>query len=104
MAIEWKERDRGSDEVDAWTYWQPLPNGTGIWSEINPHGRQFSVHVAWRLEVQLSSKTLMTQIHLDCSAPTAEVAKATAERVIHSLQQIAHDNPGILQKLHFAAT
>lgn len=104
MAIEWKERDRGSDEVDAWTYWQPLPNGTGIWSEINPHGRQFAVHVAWRLEVQLGSKTLMSQIHLDCAAPTPEVAKATAERVIQSLQQIAHDSPGLLQTLHQAAT
>ena len=107
MAIEWEGRDRGTGTVDMWTAVQPATDGTEIYAEVGPFGTDALWFVAWRRKMTMG-EAVGSQITVQLSAEgvtqTAAVAKATAERVIHSLQQIAQDSPGMLQTLHQAAT
>ena len=107
MAIEWEGRDRGTGTVDMWTAVGPAPDGTEIYAEVGPFGADALWFVAWRRKMTMG-EAVGSQITVQLSAEgvtqTAEVAKATAERVIQSLQQIANNSPGMLQTLHSAAT
>ena len=107
MAIEWKGRDRGLGKLDSWTAVETAPDGTEIYAEVGPFGVDALWFVAWRRKMTMG-EAVGSQITVQLSAEgvtqTAAVAKATAERVIQSLQQIAHDSPGMLQTLHSAAT
>ena len=107
MAIEWQGCDRGTGTVDMWTAVDLGPGGTEFYFEVGPFGVDALWFCAWRRKMTMG-KAVGSQITVQLSAlgvvSTAEAAKATAERVIQSLQQIAHDSPGILQTLHLAAT
>lgn len=107
MAIRWQGRDRGTGTVDMWTAAEPGPESTEFYAEVGPFGADALWFCAWRRKMTMG-EAVGSQITVQLSAEgvvsTAEVAKATAERVIQSLQQIAHDSPGILQTLHSAAT
>ena len=107
MAIEWEGRDRGTGTVDVWTVVEPGPDGTEFYAEVGPLGFDALWFCAWRRKMTMG-EAVGSQITVQLSAEgvtqTAAAAKATAERAIHSLQQIAHDNPGMLQTLHSAAS
>ena len=107
MAIEWEGRDRGTGTVDVWTVVEPGPDGTEFYAEVGPLGFDALWFCAWRRKMTMG-EAVGAQFGVQMSAEgvtqTAAVAKATAERVIRSLQQIAHDSPGLLQTLHQAAT
>ena len=107
MAIEWEGRDRGTGTVDVWTVVEPGPDGTEFYAEVGPLGFDALWFCAWRRKMAMD-EALRSQITVQMSAEgvtqTAETARATAERVIQFLQQIAHDRPGMLQTLHSAAT
>lgn len=107
MAIEWEGRDRGTGTVDIWTAVEAGPDGTEIYAEVGPFGVDALWFAAWRRKMTMG-EAVGSQITVQLSAEgvvaTAAAAKATAERVIQSLQQIAHDSPGMLQTLHSAAT
>ena len=107
MAIEWEGYDRGTGTVDVWTVVEPGPDGTEIYAEVGPFGVDALWFVAWRRKMTMGEAVgsqITVQLSAEGVASTAAVAKATAERAIQSLQQIAHDNPGMLQTLHSAAT
>ena len=107
MAIEWEGRDRGLGKLDSWTAVETAPDGTAIYAEVGPFGVDALWFVAWRRKMTMG-EAVGSQITVQLSAEgvtqTAAVAKATAERVIQSMQQIAQDSPGMLQALHSAAT
>ena len=107
MAIEWCGDDRETGTVDRWVAVEPASDGTEIFAEVGPMGFDALWFCAWRRKMTMG-EAVGSQITVQLSAEgvtqTAAVAKATAERVIHSLQQIARDNPGMLQTLHSAAT
>ena len=107
MAIEWEGRDRGTGTVDVWTVVESGPDGTEFYAEVGPLGFDALWFAAWRRKMTMG-EAVGSQITVQLSAEgvtqTAAVAKATAERVIQSLQQIAQDSPGMLQALHSAAT
>lgn len=106
MAIEWEGRDRGTGTVDVWTAVEPGPDGTEFYAEVGPFGVNALWFVAWRRKMTMSDvvgSRITVQLSTEGVTSTAAVAKATAERVIQSLQQIANDNPGMLQTLHSAA-
>ena len=107
MAIEWHGDDRGTGTVDRWVAVEPASDGTEIFAEVGPFGPEALWFVAWRRKMTLGEAVgsqITVQLSAEGVASTAAVAKATAERAIQSLQQIAHDNPGMLQTLHSAAT
>lgn len=107
MAIEWEGRDRGLGKLDSWTAVEPGPDGTEIYAEVGPFGVDALWFVAWRRKMTMGEAVgfqITVQLSAEGVTQTAAVAKATAERVIQSLQQIAHDSPGMLQTLHHAAT
>lgn len=107
MAIEWEGRDRGTGTVDVWTVVEPGPDGTEFYAEVGPLGFDALWFCAWRRKMAMG-ETVGSQITVQLSAEgvasTAQAARVTAERVIQSLQQIAHDSPKMLQTLHSAAT
>ena len=107
MAIEWQGRDRGTGTVDMWTAVEPGPGGTEFYAEVGPFGTDALWFCAWRRKMTMG-EAVESQITVQLSAEgvvsTAEEAKATAERLMQSLQQIAHDSPGMLQTLRSAAT
>ena len=107
MAIDWQGRDRGTGTVDMWTAVELGPEGTEFYAEVGPFGIDALWFCAWRRKMTMG-EAVGSQITVQLSAlgvvSTAEAAKATAERVIQSLQQIAQDSPGLLQTLHLAAT
>lgn len=106
MAIEWQDRDRGTGTVDMWTAVEPGPAGTEFYAEVGPFGTVYLWFCAWRRkttgEAVASQPTV--QLAIEGCALTPQVAKATCERSMQSLQQIAQDSPGMLQTLHLAAT
>ena len=107
MAIEWEGRDRGTGTVDVWTGVEPGPDGTEFHAEVGPFGFDALWFCAWRRKMTMGEAVglqITVQLSAEGVASTAAVAKATAERAIHFLQQIAHDSPGMLQALHSAAT
>ena len=107
MAIEWEGRDRGTGTVDVWTAVESGLGGTEIYAEVGPFGADALWFVAWRRKMTMGEAVgsqITVQLSAEGVASTAAAAKATAERVIQSLQQIARDNPGMLQTLHSAAT
>ena len=107
MAIEWEGRDRGTGTVDMWTVVEPAPDGTEIYAEVGPFGPDALWFVAWRRKMTMGEAVgsqITAQLSAEGVASTAQAARATAERVIQSLQQIAHDSPKMLQTLHQAAT
>ena len=107
MAIEWCGDDRGTATVDRWVAAEPASDGTEIFAEVGPFGPEALWFVAWRRKMTLGeavSSQITVQMSAEGVVATAADARATAERVIGCLQQIAHGSPGMLQKLHSAAT
>ena len=106
MAIEWEGRDRGIGTVDSWTAVELGPGGTEFYAEVGPFGFNAFWFVAWRRKMTAEGPIgaqVAAQMSVEGEASTAAIAKATAERVIQSLQQIANNSPGLLQTLHQAA-
>ena len=108
MAIEWRDRPREHTEWVDWLAVADAPDGTEIVADYGPIlNGQIVYLVAWRRKMtagEMMTSQPTVQIAVEGYAPTPEVAKATCERLMENLQQIAHDNHGMLQKLHFAAT
>lgn len=108
MAIEWRERPREHSEWTDWLAVADAPDGTEIVADYGPIlNGQIVYLVAWRRKMtghEAVTSQLTVQIAVEGYAPAPEVAKAKCERLMESLRQIAHDSPGMLQKLHFAAT
>ena len=104
MAIEWEGRDRGLGKLEIWTAVETAPDGTEIYAEVGPFGVDALWFVAWRRKMTIVGSQITVQLSAEGVVSTPAVAKATAERVIQSLQRIAQDSPGMLQTLHSAAT
>jgi hypothetical protein len=108
MAIEWQKVERAGGVYADWLAFTDGPDGTEIAADYGPIiGNRIAYLVAWRRKMtagEMVTSQPTVQLAVEGYAPTPEVAKATCERVIQSLQQIAHDSPGMLQTLHSAAT
>ena len=108
MAIEWQQRRREIGLLVDWLAVADAPEGTEIVADSGPvFGDRVVYFVAWRRKMTAGEAVTSqptVQLAVEGYAPTPEVAKATCERVIESLQQIAHNSPGMLQALHLAAT
>ena len=107
MAIEWQQRPREIGLLVDWVAVADAPDGTEIVADCGPvFGNRTVYFVAWRRKMtghEAVTSQLTVQIAVEGYAPTPEVAKATCERLMESMQQIAHDSPGMLQTLHSAA-
>lgn len=106
MAIEWCGDDRGTGTVDRWVAVEPSVDGTEIFAEVAPFGFDSMWFVAWRRKMTLGeavSSQITVQMSAEGVVATAADARATAERVIGCLQQIARDAPSMLWKLHQVA-
>jgi hypothetical protein len=108
MAIEWQKVERAGGAYADWLASTDGPDGTEIAADYGPiSGNRISYQIAWRrktLAYQAATSQLTVQLVVEGYATTPEVAKATCERLMQCLQQIAHDSPGILQTLHLVAT
>jgi len=108
MAIEWQKVERAGGVYADWLAFTDGPDGTEIAADYGPIiGNRIAYLVAWRRKITAGEAVTSqptVQLAVEGYAPTSQVAKATCERLIQSLQQIAHDSPGILQTLHLAAT
>ena len=108
MAIEWQKAERAGGVFVDWLAVADAPKGTEIVADYGPIiGNRIVYQVAWRRKMtagEMVTSQPTVQVAVEGYAPTPAAAKATAERVIQSLQQIAHDSPGMLQTLHSAAT
>jgi hypothetical protein len=108
MAIEWQKVERAEGVFADWLAVTDGPDDTEIHADYGPISCNRIVYqVAWRgktLAWQAATSQLSVQLVVEGYATTPEVAKATCERLMQCLQQIAHDSPGILQTLHLAAT
>ncbi len=108
MAIEWLQRPREIGLLVDWVAVADAPEGTEIVADCGPvFGDRTVYFVAWRRKMtagEMVTSQPTVQIAVEGYATTPEVAKAKCERLMESLRQIAHDSPGILKKLHFAAT
>jgi hypothetical protein len=109
MAIEWRQKPReySKDSIDCLAV-ADAPEGTEIVADYGPvFGDRIAYMVAWRRKMTAGEAVTSqptAQLAVEGYAPTPQVAKATCERLMQSLQQIAHDSPGMLQTLHSAAT
>ena len=107
MAIEWQQRPREIGLLVDWVAVADASDGTEIVADCGPvFGDRTVYFVAWRRKMtagEMVTSQPTVQIAVEGYAPTPEIAKATCERLIQSLQQIAHDSPGMLQTLHSAA-
>lgn len=108
MAIEWQQRPREIGLLVDWVAVADAPDGTEIVADC---GRVFGGRTvyfgAWRRKMTVGEAVtaqLTVQIAVEGYAATPEVAKAKCERLVETLRQIAHDSPGMLQKLHSAAS
>ena len=108
MAIEWLQRPREVGLLVDWVAVADAPKGTEILADCGPvFGDRFVYLVAWRRKMtagEMVTSQPTVQIAVEGYAPTPEAARAKCERLMESLQQIAHDNPGMLQTLHSVAT
>ncbi len=108
MAIEWQKVERAGGVYADWLASADGPDGTEIAADYGPIiGNRIAYLVTWRRKITAGEAVTSqptVQLAVEGYAPTPQVAKTTCERLIQSLQQIAHDSPGMLQKLHFAAT
>ena len=108
MAIEWLQRPREAGLLVDWLAVADAPDATEIVADYGPvFGDRIAYLVVWRQKMtagEMATSQPIVQVAVEGYAPTPEVAKVTCERVIQSLQQIAHDSPGMLQTLHLAAT
>jgi hypothetical protein len=108
MAIEWQKVERAGGAYSDWLAVVDGPGDTEIAADYGPiMGNRISYQATWRRKTpayQAVPSQLTVQLAVEGYAPTLEVAKATCERLIQSLQQITQDSPGILQTLHSAAT
>ena len=108
MAIEWLQRPREVGLLVDLVAVGDAPEGTEIVADCGPvFGDRTVYFAAWRRKMtagEMVTSQPTVQIAVEGYAPTPEVAKATCERLMESMQQIAHDSPGMLQTLHSAAT
>ena len=108
MEIEWQKAERAGGVFIDWLAVADAPEGTEIVADYGPIiGNRIVYQVAWRRKMtggEAVTSQLTAQIAVEGYAPTLEVAKATCERLMESMQQIAHDSPGMLQTLHSVAT
>ena len=108
MDIEWERVERAGGAYADWLAFVDGPDGTEIAADYGPAlGNRIVYQVAWRRKMtggEAVTSQLTAQIAVEGYAPTLEVAKATCERLMESMQQIAHDSPGMLQTLHSMAT
>ena len=108
MAIEWQKAERAGGVFVDWLAFVDGPDGTEIAADYGPIiGNRIVYQVAWRRKMtggEAVTSQLTVQIAVEGYAPMPEVAKATCERLMESMQQIAHDSPGMLQALHQVAT
>lgn len=108
MAIEWLQRPREVGLLVDWVAAAEAPDGTEIVGDCGPvFGDRTVYFVAWRRKT-MASEAVTSQPTVNMAvegyAPTEEVAKATCERLMECLQQIARDSPRLLQTLHQAAS
>ena len=108
MAIEWLQRPREIGLLVDWVAVADAPEGTEIVADYGPvFGDRTVYFVTWRRKM-MAGEAVTSQPAVNMAvegyAPTEEVAKATCERLMETLQQIAHNSPGMLQTLHSAAT
>lgn len=108
MEIEWQKAERAGGVFIDWLAVADAPEGTEIVADYGPaFGNRIVYQVAWRRKMtggEAVTSQLTVQIAVEGYTPTLEVAKATCERLMESMQQIANDSPGMLQELHQAAT
>lgn len=108
MEIEWQRVARAGGAYSDWLAVTDGPDGTEIAADYGPiRGGQIVYQVVWRRKVaaqHAATSQLTAQIVVEGYASTVRAAEAVCERLIHSLQQIAQDNPGMLQTLHSAAS
>ena len=108
MAIEWQKAERAGGVFVDWLAVADAPEGTEIAADYGPTIRdRIAYQVAWRRKMtggEAVTSQLTVQIAVEGYALTPEVAKATCERLMESMQQIANNSPGMLQALHLAAT
>ena len=108
MDIEWERVERAGGAYADWLAVVDGPDGTEIAADYGPIiGNRNAYQVAWRRKTpagQTATSQLTLQVVVEGYAATGEVAKATCERLMETLQQIAHNSPGMLQTLHSAAT
>jgi len=109
MTIEWRQKPReySKDSIDCLAV-ADAPEGTEILADYGPvFGDRIAYMVAWRRKMtagEMVTSQPTVQLAVEGYAPTSEVAKATCERLMQSLQRIAQDSPEMLQTLHLAAT
>ena len=103
MAIEWKERPRGTIPVDAWTYRDELGNGWEIYGDIEPFSVSglFGWVVIWRPDEFCSSNdnSVNVELRIEGHTNTPQQAKAEAAQAIRRLQAMAAADPQMLIRL-----
>lgn len=101
MAVEWKDRPRGTTPVDAWTYRDDLGNGWEIYGDIDPCWDSISWIVIWRPDQFLPDNPagVHAELRVEGAAPTAEQAKAKATQAIERLQAMVAADPQMLMRL-----
>ena len=107
MAIEWQKAERAGGVFVDWLAFVDGPDGTEIAADYGPTvGNRIAYQVAWRRKMtghEAVTSQLTVQVAVEGYAPTLEVAKATCERLMESMRQIAGGSPGMLQTLHQVA-
>ena len=103
MAIEWKERPRGTTPVDAWAYRDDLSNGWEIYGNIEPFSVSglFGWVVIWRPDEFLAKHddALHVELRMEGFCHTPQQAKAEATQAIERLQVMAAADPQMLIRL-----
>ena len=108
MAIEWLQRPREIGLLVDWLAVADAPEATEIVADYGPvFGDRIAYLVVWRQKMtagEMATSQPIVHVATEGYAPTPEIAKATCERLIKAMQQIANDSSGMLQTLHSAAT
>ena len=110
MDIEWERVERAGGAYADWLAVVEGPDGTEIAADYGPiigQNKGIAYQVAWRRKTpagQTATSQLTLQVVVEGYVVSETVAKATCERLMDCLQQIAQDSPGMLQTLQLAAT
>ena len=103
MAIEWKERPRGTTPIDAWTYRDDLGNGWEIYGNIEPFSVSglFGWVVIWRPNefCATNDDALHVELRIEGRTNTPQQAKVEAAQAIERLQAMATADPQMLIRL-----
>lgn len=103
MAIEWKDRPRGTTPVDACTYRDNLGNGWEICGNIEPFSVSglFGWTAIWRPDefCATNDDALHVELRIEGRTNTPQQAKAEATQAIERLQAMAAADPQMLIRL-----